>query len=92
MGLTPQRARGMKVYRGTGCQACFQTGYRGRTGIFELFRITDPAKNLILSEAPQEDLFEQARKDGMSTLMESGIEKVKNGVTSVDELLRVTVA
>ena len=76
-----------------GCDRCRGTGYRGRIGIFEIFRLNDEMHELVLKRESTRTLAEAARKHGMRTLGQSGWEKVKAGHTTLDEVLRViTVA
>ena len=75
---------------GKGCPKCMNTGYKGRIGIFELMLMDDKIRNLALAKAPIEDIKEQACSSGMITLKENGIQKIKEGVTTVEEVLRVT--
>jgi general secretion pathway protein E len=78
------------AYKGAGCDECSHTGFHGRTGIFELLLVDEEVQKLILKNAGAKDIREAARKKGMMNLLEDGIEKVKQGVTTVGELLRVT--
>jgi general secretion pathway protein E len=75
---------------GRGCEACAGTGYRGRSGIFELLPVTDGVKELILSRADSGTIREKAVGEGMRLLREDGWEKVRRGVTTIEEVLRVT--
>jgi type IV pilus assembly protein PilB len=68
---------------------CGGTGFRGRIGIYELMTVSDEQRRLILDRASADDLRECARREGMRTLREDGLEKVKRGVTSLGEVLRV---
>lgn len=79
------------VYEGKGCDECSNTGYRGRVGIFELLVINDDIRRLILQKTSANIIKEKAREHGMITLREDGWNKVKNGVTSISEVLRVTL-
>lgn len=79
------------VYEGKGCDECSNTGYRGRVGIFELLIIDDDIRRLILQKTSANIIKEKAREHGMITLREDGWNKVKNGVTSISEVLRVTL-
>jgi len=81
-----------KLYRGKGCTACSHTGYRGRTGIFEVMPITDRIRDLILEKLPATAIKTQAREEGMRTMREDGFLKVALGQTTFDEVLRVTQA
>jgi general secretion pathway protein E len=78
------------LYRGRGCENCSFTGFRGRSGIFELLTITDEVRKLILRSADASQLRETARREGMITLLEDGVEKIKAGVTTLTEVFRVT--
>lgn len=77
------------LYHPGGCKFCKHVGYTGRIGIFEIFRMSNPIKNLIAKTTSLHAIKAQARKDGMLTLWESGVKKVLTGVTSLEELLRV---
>lgn len=79
------------VYEGKGCDECSNTGYRGRVGIFELLVINDDIRRLILQKTSANIIKEKAREHGMITLREDGWNKVKQGVTTVSEVLRVTL-
>ncbi|MEW6188415.1 MAG: type II secretion system ATPase GspE [Thermodesulfobacteriota bacterium] len=78
------------LYRGAGCERCAGTGYWGRIGIFELFLIDDLIRRMILQGADVIQIREAARKNGMKTLLEDGLEKVKASLTTLPEVLRVT--
>jgi general secretion pathway protein E len=78
------------LYRGAGCEACSHTGFYGRTGIFELLLVDDEVRKLMLKNADSGKIRDKARKRGMKTLMEDGIDKVKRGISTVSEVLRVT--
>lgn len=77
-------------HTGHGCDQCRSTGYLGRTGIFELMPVTDRLKALILEEASADILRRQAVEEGMQTLRDAGIGMVKSGVTTIEEVLRIT--
>lgn len=81
--------KSITFYQGKGCDLCGHTGYKGRTAIFEFIRITPEMQNLILHSPSTREIWELARKEGSKTLFEDGIEKVKTGVTTLEELLRV---
>jgi general secretion pathway protein E len=78
------------LYRGRGCEKCVFTGYRGRSGIFELLTVTDEIRKLILKRADSNQIREVARREGMNTLLEDGIQKIRTGVTTLNEVFRVT--
>jgi type II secretory ATPase GspE/PulE/Tfp pilus assembly ATPase PilB-like protein len=88
--LAHQPIGNVTLNRGKGCGACRDTGYRGRTGIFELLTITDELKHAITREREPAELRELARSQGMKTLREDGWAKVQAGITTVEEVLRVT--
>jgi general secretion pathway protein E len=77
-------------YRGKGCAACLQTGYRGRSGIYELLVIDDNIRALVMSGADSNVVRRKAVEQGMMTLFRDGITKIVKGTTTVDEVLRVT--
>jgi general secretion pathway protein E len=89
-GLGRFLAAGQHVYRARGCAACKQTGYLGRTSIHELFIMDSAAHEAILAGADAHTLHQLARKNGMLTLYEDGLRKVAAGVSSLEEVLRVT--
>ncbi len=74
---------------GSGCEQCNRTGFSGRTGVFEIFVMTDDFRRFISTSYKESDIFEMARANGMRTLIEDGIEKVNRGDTTLEELLRV---
>ncbi len=76
--------------RGKGCLHCRETGFSGRTGIFEILPMTEKTRRLVASQASSPDIFKTAREEGLRTLKEAGIEKVFRGVTTVTEMVRVT--
>jgi len=80
----------VQVYEGTGCEDCAQTGYRGRSGIFELLQVNEVIRPLILKRSSADMLKDAAVQQGMRTLREDGWHKVRTGVTTVAEVVRVT--
>jgi type IV pilus assembly protein PilB len=82
-------SRGFSAFDPGGCVRCGGTGFRGRIGLYELMMVTDEQRRLILGKASADDLRACARREGMRTLREDGLEKVKRGVTSLGEVLRV---
>jgi general secretion pathway protein E/type IV pilus assembly protein PilB len=80
-----------KMYHGAGCDRCGKSGYKGRKGIFEIFKVDDAIQRLIFDHAPATLLRQRAREMGMRTLREDGMLKVANGMTSLSEVLRVTM-
>jgi general secretion pathway protein E len=83
-------AHGGQIYRGRGCEACRSTGYRGRMGIYELLPIDDPIRTLIMQQANAQKIKAAAMERSLKTLLQDGALKVMQGLTTVDELLRVT--
>lgn len=77
------------LYRGEGCEACRGTGYKGRIGIYELMEVNDEIAELIVHRAPLADIREAAKANGMRELREDGLEKVLQGITTPDEVMRV---
>ena len=84
--MTPETV----LYRGAGCEECRGTGYRGRVGIYELFEITEEVRSLTLRRASSRDIRRHAIEAGMVTLRDDGWRKACAGITTVDEILRVT--
>jgi len=78
------------LYRGRGCRQCQGTGYRGRTGIFEMMLISEEIRSLVLARAPSTELRRQAATEGMKCLREDGWRLVQSGKTTIEEVLRVT--
>jgi len=86
LGLTGD----IPLYQGKGCEHCSRTGYYGRSGIFELLLVNDDIRRLILKNSDSNQLREAARQNGMKTLLEYGADRVKQGMTTLAEVLRVT--
>ncbi|HWR52068.1 MAG TPA: type II secretion system ATPase GspE [Bryobacteraceae bacterium] len=87
--MTPDGQR-VECYRGAGCDRCFGTGFHGRVGIFELMELNDELRTMILAKADAAQLTAAARRNGMRTLREDGWMKAPMGLTTADEVLRVT--
>jgi len=87
--LTPE-GETIPVYRGTGCESCFNTGYRGRFGIFELMELSEELRASIMRNEDASKITAIARRQGMSSLREDGWNKVRSGLTTADEVMRVT--
>lgn len=83
--------KGFTFYQGKGCDRCGGTGYGGRIGLYEFLVVSPRIKRLILDNVSEEILKKAAREEGMKTIYQCGIEKIKEGVTTLDEVLRVTV-
>jgi type IV pilus assembly protein PilB len=79
--------KGTTVYKGKGCNYCNGSGYKGRTGIYEVLLMNKEIRTLLLEGATMEKLKDTARKTGMRTLREDAVEKVLKGITTVEELV-----
>jgi len=77
-------------YRGKGCKECNNTGYRGRIGVFEILAVTPKIKKLIIDRAESNVILQAARDDGMLTLYQDALQRAYQGITTIDEVLRVT--
>jgi type II secretory ATPase GspE/PulE/Tfp pilus assembly ATPase PilB-like protein len=80
----------IRTYKGKGCPVCHDTGYRGRVGIFEVLEVTPKIEALITQKSDSEMIMRQAIHDGMTTMTDDGLAKVQQGVTSLEEVMRVT--
>jgi len=92
VGISAAEAAHTKVYHGVGCNKCSNTGYKGRIALYECLPITDEIKNFILHGASSIEIKTEAIKQGMSSLRMSGLSYLKEGVTTIEEILRVTAA
>ena len=92
VGFKPEEAKQLKTYKGAGCKTCNNTGYKGRVGLYEVMEVTDDIRELILIGASALELRKRAVEEGMITLRESGLHKIRNGVTTLEEVVRETVA
>ncbi len=91
VGLTSEQAAGRTIYTGgSGCAACKDTGYRGRTGIHELLVVDDEIRGLIMKNADASAIRRAAAGAGMVTLREDGASKILAGETTIEEVMRVT--
>jgi len=91
IGFTPEETMSMKLFKGRGCSNCNNTGYRGRIGLYEVMDISDDIRELILSGASSIELKRRAIEEGMISLRGSGLKKLRDGVTTVEEVVRETV-
>ncbi len=80
----------VESFRGAGCDNCFHTGYRGRVGIFEMMQLNEEIRRMIMKNEDASILTEAALRNGMNTLRQDGWGKIAAGVTTVDEVMRVT--
>ncbi|MBL7661569.1 Flp pilus assembly complex ATPase component TadA, partial [bacterium] len=92
VGLTPAEIDTFKVMHGSGCQKCSGTGYKGRVALYECMAMTEELKEFVLNGASAAEIKREAIRGGMMTLRRSGLNFLKLGVTTIEEVLRVTVA
>ncbi len=90
VGIRPEDLRGRKIFRPVGCDRCKNSGYRGRKGIFELMELNSVMREMVFRKEPVLRIKEQARLSGMVTLLEDGVRKVFDGITSIDEIVTIT--
>ena len=90
-GFTPEEAKTAKIFKGRGCSLCNGTGYKGRAGLYEVMEVDDEIRELILIGASAVELKKKAIEGGMITLRRSGLIKVKDGVTTLEEVARETI-
>ncbi|MFU8818860.1 MAG: type IV-A pilus assembly ATPase PilB [Desulfurivibrio sp.] len=91
MGFDEEEIPDLKIFGPKGCPACNGGGYKGRVGFFELMEVTDEVAKAITAEVPEDQLRKIAVQEGMTTLREAGLQKIREGVTSIEEVLRRTV-
>lgn len=90
IGFSPEDAKNSKIFEPDGCDKCSNTGYKGRVGLFEVMEIDDELREQIMIGASTSELRQKAKEKGMLTLRMSGVEKIKSGSTSIDEVGRET--
>lgn len=91
LGLKRELLEGKKFFRGHGCDICNNTGYKGRVGLFELMIINDDLRDMIMRNAPVDELRAKAKSYGMKPLRDAGLEFAHDGVTTIDEVIRETI-
>jgi type IV pilus assembly protein PilB len=91
VGFTDEAAAKVKLFKGRGCPTCNNTGYKGRVGLYEVMEISEEIRELILSGASAMELRRLAIEEGMISLRQSGVRKIGDGVTTVEEVVRETV-
>ncbi len=89
LGIKPSQLKGGKLFHGKGCPECLNTGYSGRLGIFELLILTPGVRKMIMDHSESPLIKEYAMKEGMKTLLQDGLNKAIEGITTVEEVLRV---
>jgi type IV pilus assembly protein PilB len=92
LSLTPEEVEGRQFFYGAGCPECNNTGYRGRTAIFEIMSVTDRMRELIMRKESTQAMRDLAREEGMRTLREAGLLKIFDGETTIEEVVRETLA
>ncbi len=92
IGINPAEAKHLKVYYGTGCTKCSGTGYKGRIALYETMLMSEELKEFVLNGASAAEVKREALRQGMISLRQSGLKYLKEGVTTIEEVLRVTVA
>ena len=90
LGISKKEAKKVKIYEGKGCEECKQTGYKGRTAIYEILVVTEPIREIILKRSSSNQIKKKAVSLRMRTLRQDGWEKVARGITSASEVIRVT--
>jgi type IV pilus assembly protein PilB len=91
LGMSLDDFRGKKVYKGRGCEVCNNTGYKGRVGLFELMIMNDDLREMVINNAPVDELRKAAQKYGMVSLREAGLRYAFDGTTTLDEVVRETI-
>lgn len=91
LGVPPDEVKTFTVYKGKGCPICNQSGYKGRIGLYEVMPIKEEIKELILSRSSTSEIKKEAMRLGMKTLRQSGIIKIREGLTTIEEVLRSTM-
>jgi type IV pilus assembly protein PilB len=91
IGFTEDEAHEIKTYKGRGCQICNGTGYKGRVGLYEVMEVTDELRELIIIGASAIELRKKAIDLGMITLRQSGLYKIREGITTIEEVVKETV-
>jgi len=91
LGVPPDEVKTFPTFKGKGCPICSGTGYKGRLGLYEVMLLKDEVKELILARASTTEIKKEAIRMGMKTLRQSGIHKIKTGMTTIEEVLRATM-
>jgi len=91
LALTPEEVRGRQFFRGKGCDRCHGSGFKGRTGIFEILVMDDTLRDMVMEHASTNVIRREARKRGMRSLRESGLAAIYEGQTTIDEVVRETI-
>ena len=91
LGIPPDEVKSFTVYKGKGCAICNGTGYKGRLGLYEVMTMKEEIKELVLARASASEIKKEAIRTGMKTLRQSGLAKIKDGMTTIEEVLRSTM-
>ena len=91
IGTPPEMAETMRCYAAVGCSTCSGTGYKGRIALYEVMPMADTIRNAVLAGSSNDEIKREAIQAGMQSLRQSGIQKIADGFTSVDEVLRITM-
>jgi type IV pilus assembly protein PilB len=91
LGIAPEELNGLTCYKGAGCSRCSNTGYKGRIALYEVLRVGDEVREQILQGASAGEIKKEAIQLGMKTLRQAALQKLREGVTSVEEILKTTV-
>ncbi len=91
LGFSAQEAQTLQLYKGRGCERCSNTGYKGRLGLFEVMEVDDDIRDLILSGASAYEIRERTIANEMLSLRQSGLQKIRDGLTTIEEVVRETV-
>jgi type IV pilus assembly protein PilB len=90
VGLTPEEAAAITCYKGHGCDVCSGTGYKGRVAIYEVLALCPELRDMVLSGGSAVEIKRRAIQQGMRTLRMSGLDKLREGMTTIEEVVRVT--
>ena len=91
LGVSPDEVKSFPTFKGKGCPICSNTGYKGRLGLYEVMPMKEEVKELVLARASASEIKKEAIRLGMKTLRQSGIHKIKEGLTTIEEVLRTTI-
>jgi type IV pilus assembly protein PilB len=91
IGFNPEEVKSVQIWKAAGCDHCNNTGYKGRTALYEVMRVDDEIREMILVRAQSREMKKKAVGKGMITMRRSGLIKIKNGITSIEEVLRESV-
>ena len=92
LGLTPEDVKDKKIYYGKGCSKCNNTGYKGRTALFEIMTFNDEIRELVMNHASTNVLRAAAQRSGMKLLRDAGLAALYDGITTIDEVVKETIA